>query len=657
MMAQTNPPQLRPFDGAKIPQTLKDQPRWAPWKAVWSEKRGKYDKIPCYPNGIGISTAKPERWMSYETALKAFTDNTKLFAGVGYVMTGPHDVVGIDLDRCVTGNIISAWAQAVIDRLGSYTELSPSGNGLRILAEGTIDADWTNHEIGIEVYAGHEPRFLTITGNRLKTSVADVLAPQADALASLSAQYAKVKNTATVISLAMPELLDALALPELSTLGLPYKTLDFLTDGPNEGDDNSRELHAAGVALYSVGLADDQVLSILAGNTHAFDIALAHRRYDHDRALIYLWVEHCQKAKGKASSKVATLDDFDDVSQAAPAGPAPALRFAFSDAATFAEAKPLEWIVKRVLPKAEVGVAYGASGSGKTFFVMDLAVAVARGVAWRGRRVKQGTVAYICAEGAGGFRLRLKAYAEHNGIDLKGLPLRVLGDSPNLMDKTDVKDLVASLKSIADLSLIVVDTWAQVTAGANENSGEDMGRALGHCKLMHKATNAMVMLVAHSGKDESRGMRGWSGVKGALDVEIALERADDYRAASISKLKDGEGEGDEYGFKLETVVLGQDADGDNITSCVVHACGTVPKAKRKSEPKGNIQQVVLGVAVDLTDLAGAITTTELVDSAVNKIPKDDRKKGDRRRDTVLRAIESLTAANRISTTGGLVTVL
>ena len=70
-----------------------------------------------------------------------------------------------------------------------------------------------------------------------------------------------------------------------------------------------------------------------------------------------------------------------------------------------------------MLPRAGLAVIYGASSSGKTFFTLDLAAAVARGVDWRGARVKKGRVLYVVAEGAGGFRNRLQAYCDFHGVD------------------------------------------------------------------------------------------------------------------------------------------------------------------------------------------------------------------------------------------------
>lgn len=663
-MAQQKTP-LRPFVGENIPAELRAQHRWAPWRAQWNEKRagGKWDKIPCQANGYGLSTAKPDRWLTFDAALAAYQSRPGAFAGIGYCMTGQGPgLVGVDLDGCVhPDGTIEPWAQEIVDALGGYAEKSPSGRGLRIFVRGEVAEDWNNHDIGIEVYAGHEPRFLTVTGEALPGHAAMGDAP-GEALAALAARYARAKTSATVISMQLPDLLDELALPDVAALEIPYPARDFLTEGAHRGD-RSRELFAAAVALYGAGLNEAEVLSVLAASPHAMEVALDHRRQDADRALMYLWVEHTQKAKGRSTSRVATADDFDDVSEPGARTTAAAtpqnkpLRFEFKTADEFSQGAPMTWLIKGVLPKAEVGVAYGPPGAGKSFLVTDLALAVATGAAWRGRKTAKGSVAYIVAEGAGGFRLRLRALSEHNDVALAGLPIYILDDAPNLLEKKDVADLVAALRTLPDLQLVVVDTLAQTTPGANENSGEDMGRALGHCKAIHRATGAMVLLVAHSGKDESRGIRGWSGIKGALDVEIQVERSDKYRAATVTKMKDGSGEGDEFGFQLHTVTLGQDGDGDDITSCVVQHTSSVPKAQRKADPKGVWQQSVLRVAQGLVDLPGSLTPTQLIEAAVAEMPPADDGKKDRRRDNVMRAVEALVAANRISLVGGEVAVL
>lgn len=668
MHPEQKPKALLPFNPDGIPQLLRNIPQWAPWEAVWNVKRGKYDKIPYSPHSpeYRLSTAKPDRWGNFDVALAAYNANPNKFAGLGLCVTGVKDLVGVDLDNCIKDGQMAPWAQQVITDMGSYTEVSPSGVGGRIFVTGEQPEDWTNHDIGIEVYAGKDARFLTVSGQVMtsESGLMDTVRPAPEGvLPALQKQYAREKTKATVIDLQMPELLDDAALPSLDDLEIPPSAKDFLLYGTTRGD-NSGELHATAVSLYGAGLDHQQVFSLLVSNPHSMGVALSHRRDDHDKALQYLWREQCLKGKPKARPMIASTDDFDDISGAedvssthTPSGASKTKkrRFEFQQAAQYTNRAPARWLIKGVLPHADVGAAFGESGSGKSFFVLDMVMSVAAGTQWAGHPVAQGAVAYICAEGAGGFAKRLQAYAEYYLADLAALPVHILGDAPNFLQADDIKDVIGSVRDIGQVKLVVVDTLAQVTAGGNENSGEDMGKALMHCRKLAQATGAMVLLVAHSGKNADRGLRGWSGIKGALDVEILIERADEHRAATITKMKDGTGEGAEYPFKLENVVLGQDDDGDDITSCVVRfEKGQVAQAKHKKAPiKGVWQQTLVRQLMTLAALTGSPTTTELIDAAIAQMPAEEGKR-DRRREQFLRALEALVAADRVAIAGGVV---
>lgn len=676
-MTQDSTPSLLAFDGRGIPQALRDADRWAPWIAKFNDKRQKFDKIPRRadnPN-VGLSTTDPRKWFTYRAALDCYKRNADLLAGVGYCMTHPHGIVGIDLDGCrdAQTGAVAEWAQEIITEANSYAEVSPSGSGIRIFLLGDT-TDWMNHEQGIEVYGGSSPRFLTLTGIRIEGAPPDVAPARDGLLKALRERYeAGVRATSAIEAPGMPEILPELLVPDLDELELPYYARDFLETGDTRGEDRSREVHASAVALHQAGLDSQQVFSMLVNNPHAMEVALDHREQKHDKAIAYLWKEHAFKAQAKAGSKVASPDEFEDLAPGAAAAPlaqgtepagqggepgslgtaggAPAVatkpqRFRVQAVDEFLARPPADWIIKGVLPKATLAVVFGESGSGKTFFVLDMVGAIARGEPWRERKTAKGRVVYICAEGESGFRNRLAAYCQHFGADVPDIG--VVPDAPNFMEKLDVKDLVASIKTFGQVSIIVVDTFAQVMPGANENSGEDVGRALAHCKALSRATGAMVVLVHHSGKDASRGARGWSGLRAAADCEIEISRADDDRCATVSKLKDGE-DGTEFGFRLTTVQIGTDEDGEPRTSCVV-APGE--KARKVVGAKGDVQKIVLDTTKALLTLEDTITVNQLADNVLVQMPEPDTGKRDTRRQRVLQAIEGLVARGAISTEGG-----
>jgi RecA-family ATPase len=317
-----------------------------------------------------------------------------------------------------------------------------------------------------------------------------------------------------------------------------------------------------------------------------------------------------------------TADDFEDITSE------PDIVIPISDPLRFAVLKPSEfratespgWFIKGVLPVADLAVFYGASGSGKSFFTFDMVCAIARGEPWRGRRVRQARVVYIVAEGSGGFRNRIKAYAARHTIPDDSLG--IIPAAPNFLEKKDVADVIASVKAFGSCSIVVVDTWAQVTPGANENSGEDMGKALAHCRALSKATGAMVVLVHHSGKDAAKGARGWSGLRAAADCELEVVRNDSGRVATITKLKDGD-DSPAFGFKLVSVPIGVDEDGDEVTSCVVEEAEVSERANHEKKQKmGDNERVLVDTLQDLFDRDNEWPTIDtLVNEAVERLPE------------------------------------
>jgi KaiC/GvpD/RAD55 family RecA-like ATPase len=307
-------------------------------------------------------------------------------------------------------------------------------------------------------------------------------------------------------------------------------------------------------------------------------------------------------------------------------------------------APPMDWLIKGVLPRGELGVLFGASGSGKTFVALDLAFSVARGIAWRDRRTTRGRVAIIAAEGGAGIGKRGEAYARYHDFNLQGVDVHVITAAPNFLDSDDVSEVIAELNNIGPVDLVIVDTFAQVTPGANENTSEDVGRALANLKLLHEATRAMNLVVAHAGKDLSKGVRGWSGLKAAADVQIEVVRHEDgTREIIIEKMKDGE-DGIRWAFRLEVVEVGIDYDGDIVTSCVAVPAELPAKVEEERiglKRRGRVENHVLEV-MTLFGSDSIVSAIELIDRAVAALQPPEDGKRDTRRQSVTRAIQALS---------------
>lgn len=374
-------------------------------------------------------------------------------------------------------------------------------------------------------------------------------------------------------------------------------------------------------------------------------------RSDRDAAITARTIFHHARVHGYVED---VSDDFEVIADdETPSGQSE--RFRVIPAHEFVMRPAPEYIIDDVLPQAELVVMYGASGSGKSFMATDIAAAIATGTTWREHHTTQGSVVYCAAEGAGGFRNRLLAIAHQRQIPLEQLQIGVIPDAPNLLKLEDTTQLIAGIKNFGKPSLIVIDTLAQVTPGGNENSGEDMGKVIGHCKRIHKATGAVIMLIHHSGKDEARGARGWSGLRGACDAEFEIIASGDDRVMTITKMKDGE-DGIEYGFKLLAgVQVGANRRGEQITSCVVeHGAAVARKGRAKAKPKGVLESAIL-IAIDeeLGDDNKA-STGDVMRNAVERLPYDasssDR---DTRSQRVKRALETMITAGLITISDGL----
>lgn len=574
----------------EAPTVIRDLPGWLIWRFEGDPKEGKPRKVPYYASGARRSGEQGSRediahLVTFEAARAAAV--RRGFDGVGFATLEQWGVVAVDVDNCVTGGEIHSDIEPLICQ--TYSEFSPSGQGVRLFFRGNLgNGKDLSGPYGLEFFSTRG--YVTFTGNCL---------PGCELLG--------LENTVAAVPAELMRLHR-----DRFTREVPESTSPIgLTDAQIQQclDALPKDLHyddwlRVGMAIHCETAGKGFELW-----EHWSEQSEKHggRRYDQERwrsfgkgsgaqvtgaSLVSLANKY---GAGIALNGPASPEEFDALVEAAvePTAEAPALKFPVIPAAEFSSGEPPQWIVKHVLPAAELVVLYGASGSGKSFLALDIAGCIARGIPWRGKRVRQGRVVYIAAEGAGGFRNRLKAYALANELDLNGLDIGVIHAAPNFLDKGDAAAVAASVKASGGAAVIIVDTFAQTTAGGDENSGEDMGKALSHCKALHRHTGAVVLLVHHSGKDTSKGARGWSGIRAAADAELEVVREESGRWLRLSKQKDGEDEL-KWGFDLETVQLGVDEDLDPITSCVVIEA-EVPVAEGQRRVLGPVEKVVMDV--------------------------------------------------------------
>ena len=150
----------------KLPESLKDDAHFLLWR--YETVNGRRTKVPYNIRGIRTDATKPDNGSSFSAVEKAFDNGG--YSGIGFIIERRFSAV--DIDHCVTNGELSDLAKDIIGILDSYTEFSPSGNGVRIIMDTSgIEFDKTryyvnNRKIEVEVYTGK--KFASVTGNAIR---------------------------------------------------------------------------------------------------------------------------------------------------------------------------------------------------------------------------------------------------------------------------------------------------------------------------------------------------------------------------------------------------------------------------------------------------------------------------------------------------------
>lgn len=620
------------------PDELKHLPGWLMWR-LEEDEHGKARKIPFYTSGErragqnGSSTDRA-KLTTFEAARTAAA--RRGFDGVGLALMPEFGITVLDFDHCVDGDQVDAEVLEMVS--DTYAELSPSGSGVHAVYRGTIanaKSPSTRERWGFETFS--DRGFVTWTGNVLE--VCELLGT-GTSIAPINDQVIAEVNRRFGHRDAPREPSSA------ERLGLTAEQARRAVDqlDPDMGFEHWLRV---GMALHHElgpqGLDLWDQWSARGSKYKGTDNLLTHwRTFGRGRGGTPVTMRSVGKMLGvPLDAGPASAEEFDALAdepepQGDAQGEAKPNRFEVLSSAEFTSRPAPSWIVKGVLPRAELVVLFGESGSGKSFIALDIAAAIDRGIPWRGRRVKQGRVVYICAEGAGGFRNRLVAYQHAHQCELG---LGIIANAPNLLQKDDALDIC---RAIGKADVVIIDTFAQTTPGGNENAAEDMGKALAHCKGIHRATGALVILVHHAGKDLSRGARGWSGLKAAADAELEVLRLESGRLLRTSKMKDGQDD-EAWGFDLETQTIGMDEDGDIITSCTVREVELGVVQAQAARPMGAVESVVHAVVMEMAEAqSSGIEIDAVLKEAGQRLPKPDDGKRDTRIQRARRALKFLT---------------
>lgn len=570
---------------------LADLRRWVGWR--WVDKPdGSRDKPPFrgdFPD-FHASSTNPSSWVAFRVA--ADTCAAGKLDGVGYVCADDAERVYWDLDNCrdpITGHLAD-WAARYVEEADSYTEITPSGRGLRIIGihDGTLRTPihraykLPGGGTG-EVYF-RAARYITVTGNRLPgtpDTLNDITGTVLDLLAAAGKAHAV--NQPEFTGTASRE-------AAIAPLGDVRAALAII---PND-DQHYEDWVRTGIATFAAtggtgeGFEAWQSWSAKSAKHQDAECLRVWRSIERSPPKRIGYGSLCYMARainplfvapswlGTTTETLTDLPpDVDPETGEVIMPPKPAGRPDTSRLMSIAELEampPAQWLIDGLFPERGLIVPYGPPKHGKTFLVLSMALHVAAGKPWFGRPVKPGLVVYIAGEGVGGLPTRIKAMRIKYEIDA-AIPFLVRVKAVNFRDPASVQALITTIRDAAGgqpVALVVIDTLARAMPGVDENSAQEVGLVIAHCDEVRDALGCSVIPVHHTGKDVERGMRGSNAIHGAVDATFLIKRSGKSRVTMINEdQKDGEPappmhfnmEEVSTGFRSSLVPMMEDAKG------------------------------------------------------------------------------------------------
>lgn len=554
----------------RIPAELRERKQWT---------LAGPDKAPLTISGTHASSTDPATWSNFDAVCAA----AKPGQFIGYMLSADDPFTCIDLDvKDDTPPKIIEGYKTSITNFDSYTERSRSGRGYHVWLLGKIGAG--RRREGVEVYS--QERFMICTGQVVLDRPIT----------------ARPHHLTMLLNSLTPEQPDAPLPPDDPNGDSDHVVA--LTAFEDQGQLGDLFRTGKWEGKYpSASEADLALVTMLArlttsnnGCWGAFQMSplgkrvkdgkVKSQRPDYRRRTLqlarrYLANEAMHVSHGRVIADALTGTTHSETR----GGPQNRSRYGLLFDRDLQNLPPQEWLIKRIIPDAGIGTIFGDSGSFKSFVAVDLMAHVSNGHDWFGNRVKAAPCVYVPFEGKGGVPKRIAAWRlartralcpGYLGVfepaDDAITNIAFITEPMNLRIQADRDKLVATLiENKWAGGVLCIDTLAQAGGGIDENSSEGMGEMIAIFQELQNQLGGVVLVVHHTGKDASRGMRGWSGLRGALDFSIECLRVegDGLQAQfKLDKVKD-ESDGKVFPFMMQRVHIGHDKDGDEVSSLIV----------------------------------------------------------------------------------------
>lgn len=513
-----------------IPQMMKEQALWCVWKYDGSHGKIPYSAI----TGYKAKTNDKNTFTNFQTAYNYYEN--KGYDGLGMGIF--NGFCAIDIDHCINNGTLSDMAKDIINEMNSYTEISPSGEGIRIIfkTENFVyakDKYYTmNNKRGLEVYvSGATNKYVTITGNLYKncdvTVATDSLQKILDKYMLRDTKNTDAKDTENLTAPIQSDDKDYLK------IGLEKdKKFKSLWNGNrnSEKSESQNDLAFFSKLMYWCNNDIDKVRKAFFESPYVATKDEAHRKKIERDDYIRNTIDTAR------SNRTAIQDNQDYLSK----------RHQYSDktekkktvtnknipsliSATELhnmDLPPINYLIEDILAEG-TSILVAPPKIGKSWFVLDMGLSIAAGKPFLGKETHSVGVLYFALEDS---NRRLQDRMDKVlGLSSPPANFYFQTQAPTL-DNGELINLLKMYIEKCDIKLIIIDTLQKIRRQerTSKSSYQSDYQDIGELKQFADEHNLSIFLVHHTRKmkddDPYNMISGTNGIMGAADTAYVITK-------------------------------------------------------------------------------------------------------------------------------------